>query len=215
VGLRDVGRRRLAAQLGNPHGRFGRFVARELNRRNRPLMTAAVAALELRPGQAAADIGFGGGAALRLLLDGVAPDGQVRAVDRSRTAVTGAKRSYAADIATGRLSVDEASLTALPLPDSSLDAVMTLNTVYFVDDAQLGRGFGEFARVLRPGGRLVIGIGDPAAMARQPLMTHGFRVRSLHDLETAATAAGLSPVGRQRSQTNDDVPHHVLVFRRD
>jgi SAM-dependent methyltransferase len=49
---------------------------------------------------------------------------------------------------------------------------ITVNTIYFVDD--LDRACSELARVLRPGGRLVVGIGDPEAMARMPFSAYGF-----------------------------------------
>ncbi len=54
----------LARQLGRPEGLRGRLVGRGLNRGNRAVVTAAVAATGAGPGQVAADIGFGGGLGL-------------------------------------------------------------------------------------------------------------------------------------------------------
>jgi SAM-dependent methyltransferase len=48
----------------------------------------------------------------------------------------------------------EGDLTALPLPDRSVDAVLCALTLVHVPD--LARALREFARVMRPGGRLVI-----------------------------------------------------------
>ncbi|MEB0307138.1 hypothetical protein QN345_17720, partial [Cryobacterium sp. 10I1] len=59
----------LAAQLGHPSGWRGRLVGRMLNRRNRGIIRAAVDALEATPDARLADVGFGGGVGIELLLD--------------------------------------------------------------------------------------------------------------------------------------------------
>jgi SAM-dependent methyltransferase len=94
----------------------------------------------------------------------------------------------------------------LPIDDSSVDAVMTVNTMYFVpDDA-----FIELARILAPNGRLVLGLGDPTAMARQPVAVHGFRIRTLVEVETALGDAGLALADRHRVGSGPDA-FHILV----
>lgn len=47
---------------------------------------------------------------------------------------------------------------ALPLADGSVDLVLLVTTLCFLDDVD--RAFGEFARVLEPGGALVVGFLD-------------------------------------------------------
>jgi hypothetical protein len=61
----------VAGQLGRPHGVLSPFVARALNRGNEKAIVAAVDAAQAPCGGVAADIGFGGGVGLQLLLDGV------------------------------------------------------------------------------------------------------------------------------------------------
>jgi arsenite methyltransferase len=153
----------LARQLGRPSGPVGRFVARRLNKGNRPLITPTVEALDLRPGEVGGDIGFGGGLALELLLNRVGPSGRVIGVDVSPDMV----RRAAARFTDARLRVYQGSITALPLPDASVDAVSSTNTVYFVDD--LAKAFTEVARVLSAGGRFALGIGDPDMMRAMPV----------------------------------------------
>ena len=77
--------RSLAAQLRLPSGPAGLLVARRLNRNNREMVLAAVEATGAVPGERVADVGFGGGSGLALLLARVLPGGQVRGVDVSRT----------------------------------------------------------------------------------------------------------------------------------
>ena len=65
------------------------------------------------------------------------------------------------------VNVLTASATALPLADDSIDAVISNYCLHHLDDAAKREALNEFARVLRPGGRLVIadmmfdlGLGD-------------------------------------------------------
>ncbi|WP_425302646.1 class I SAM-dependent methyltransferase [Nocardia wallacei] len=199
----------VAGQLGNPHGVLGKGVAAMLNRGNRPVIEAAVAAAEVGSGSAAADIGFGGGVGLSLLLERVGANGTVHGVEISPDMLARAKSRFSADIGTGRLRALEGSLTDLPLADASLDAAITVNTVYFV--TELDRACAELARVLRPEGRLVVGIGDPAAMARMPFTAYGFRLRPVPELIDALERAGFTV--EDRPLGNGPIPAHLLVAR--
>lgn len=116
----------------------------------------------------------GGGIGLRLLLD--RPDAPtVHGVEVSTEMIRQAQAAFAGDLAAGRLRLHHASITALPLATSSLDGIITVNTVYFVDD--LDQAFSELARTLASPGRAVIGIGDPDAMGKLSFTAHGFRLR--------------------------------------
>ncbi|MCM6778147.1 methyltransferase domain-containing protein [Nocardia sp. CDC159] len=200
----------LAGQLGNPHGVLGKGVALLLNRSNRGLIEAAVAAAEVGAGQAAADIGFGGGVGLSLLLDRVGAQGTVYGVEISPDMLARARSRLAPEIGTARLRLLAGSLADLPLADAALDAVITVNTLYFVSD--LGPVAAELARVLRPGGRAVIGIGDPADMARMPFTRSGFQLRPPDSIAAALERAGLTV--EQRAVANRPITGHLLIARR-
>jgi ubiquinone/menaquinone biosynthesis C-methylase UbiE len=186
----------MAQQLGRPEGWRGRILARGLNRGNRSFVAAAVEATGLQPGDVGADIGFGGGIGLELLMAAVGPSGTVHGVDVSDTMVAAARRRFAEQCSSGRLVVHQGSILALPLADSSVDGAVTVNTLYFVDD--LPAAFADIARILRPGGRVVVGIGDPDSMARMAVTAHGFRLRPVEEVAAAMASAGLaSPVVEQ------------------
>jgi ubiquinone/menaquinone biosynthesis C-methylase UbiE len=144
----------------------GRFVGIGLNRRNARTVKAAVDATGAGAGASVADVGFGGGVGLSLLLDRVGPSGTVHGVEISEGMLAAARRRYAAEVSARRLVLHGGALRHLPLAATSMDGLVTTNTVYFVDD--LGEVFAEMARVLRPTGRAVIGVGDPEAMAQMP-----------------------------------------------
>lgn len=197
----------MARQLGDPSGLLGGRVAKGLNARNGPLMSAAVDALDLSGGERVADIGFGGGAGLGLLLSAVGANGEVHGVDPSASMVARAGKEYADAIRSGRLVLHEAGMDSLPLGDGDLAGWISLNTIYFVDD--LPTALGELARVLRPTGRAVLGIADPDHMARLPFTRYGFRLRPVTEVVEALEAAGLDV--DDRPVRRDAWTFHLLV----
>jgi len=209
VGDRALGA--LARQLGHPRGLIGRLIARRLNRGNRNIVAEAVDASGARAGQVVADLGFGGGVGLGLLLDAASPNGQVHGFELSEEMIAGAERHYRAMVRSGRLVLHRVSGASLPLPNSSLDALITVNTFYFV--AELAPLLGEVARVLRPGARLVVGVGDPIRMAEMPVTRHGFRLRAVDAIFAELEAAGLLAVEHRRVGLGADAAH-VLVAQR-
>lgn len=201
----------LARQLGHPQGLAGRIVGARLDRANARMVAAAVDATRADPGATVADVGFGGGAGLALLLDRVGPGGIVHGVEISEAMRRRARARHREAISAGRLVLHAGSLGRLPLPAASIDGLVTTNTVYFVDS--VGEVFGELARVLAPSGRAAVGIGDPEAMAKMPFAEHGFRIRPVDELREAASAAGLEL--RDHERVGDGArTGHILVFGR-
>lgn len=200
----------VAGQLGRPHGPLGGVVAGALNRGNGQAIATAVAAAQVPAGGVAADVGFGGGAGLRLLVDAVGAGGTVYGVEIAEDMLRRARRAFRRDLAGDRLRLVSGSLTALPLDDASLDAAVTVNTLYFIDD--LDAACAEFARTLRPGARVAIGIGDPDVMRTLPVAPHGFRLRPVADIRTALQGAGFSTDVTTRSDGR--LPRHTIVAQR-
>jgi ubiquinone/menaquinone biosynthesis C-methylase UbiE len=121
------------------------------------LLETVVAALELRPGQTVIDVGCGSGQHLVRLAEAVRPGGQARGFDISPDAVAAARlRGVEAEVA------DAASL---PLPSASVDALACTYAIYY--HPRLGEVIAEWARVLRPGGRLAVS--GPAADTNREL----------------------------------------------
>lgn len=200
----------VAGQLGRPHGLLGPIVARALNRGNRRAIEDAVAAAGVRPGATAADIGFGGGIGLRMLLDRVGDRGVVHGVEIADDMLRRARSRFGDDVRAGRLRLVRGSLAELPVDDGALDALITLNTVYFVTD--LAAVCGELARVLRPGGRAVVGIGDPDVMAQLPVTRYGFTLRPVAEIAAALQDAGLRV--EQRRIDGKPLPRYLVIGER-
>jgi len=200
----------VAGQLGRPHGLLSPLVARLLNRGNGRAIAAAVDAAQVRSGAVAADIGFGGGAGLHVLLDRVGDDGVVHGIEVADDMLRRARSRFGRDVRAGRLRLADGSLTAIPLDDASVDAVITLNTVYFISD--LGAVCAELARVLRPAGRAVVGIGDPEVMHKLPFTEHGFTLRPVSEIAAALTDSGLEV--EQRHIDEQPMPRYLFVCKR-
>ena len=178
MGLRDF----VFRQLGDPHGLMAPVMSALFNRGNRSLIQDAIAAAGVRSGDVALDIGFGGGVSLAWLLESVGPPGRVRGVDPSMDMVDPARRRFSEPIRAGRLTVDHGAVEATKLDDASIDAAISCNTFYFWPDPAAGAA--EVLRVLRPGGRLVLG-----NRTVKVLRGFGFTDAEHNLLDDAATAA--------------------------
>ncbi|HZQ30488.1 MAG TPA: methyltransferase domain-containing protein [Mycobacterium sp.] len=198
----------IAGQLGRPHGLVGRAVARMLNRGNKPAIEAAVESIDVEPGAVAADIGFGGGAGLHLLLDAVGERGVVHGVEIADDMLARARSTFRREVEAGRLQLSQGSLTALPLDDHVLDKTISVNTIYFVAD--LDAAFNELARVARPGGLVAIGFGDPDVMRRMPFTSYGFTLRTVDEVTAALVKAGFQVV-KQRRLAAGPIPVNIVV----
>jgi arsenite methyltransferase len=114
---------------------------------------APIPHLALKPGEAVLDLGSGPGLDAFLAARQVGPAGRVIGVDMTPAMLERA-RSAAAHHGFTWVEFREGRLEALPVVDSSIDAVTSNCVINLVPDK--GRVFAEVARVLRPGGRIVI-----------------------------------------------------------
>lgn len=57
-----------------------------------------------------------------------------------------------------------ASITAIPLPDHSVDKILCLSVLQYLDDQEVRRALREFVRVLSPGGVLILHVKNSASL---------------------------------------------------
>jgi len=114
---------------------------------------APIGLLELKPGETVLDLGSGAGIDAFLAAQEVGPSGRVIGVDMTRQMLDRARKNAAT---TGHTNVEfrEGRLEALPVEDGSVDAVTSNCVINLVPDK--AAVFREVARVLKPGGRMVV-----------------------------------------------------------
>jgi arsenite methyltransferase len=109
--------------------------------------------LALAPGETVLDLGSGAGVDAFLAAREVGPSGRVIGVDMTPAMLEKA-RANAKKAGVGNVEFREGRLEALPVETASVDAVTSNCVINLVPDK--GKVFAEVARVLKPGGRLVI-----------------------------------------------------------
>lgn len=185
--MKDYLKAYLAKQLGHPSGWFGRGLIRLLNRENAGMNQLALEALALQDGEYILEIGFGGGYLIEQML-AIAPSSPIVGVDYSADVVTAGQKRFRKAIAQSRLTLQQASVEALPFVNQTFDAIATINTLYFWPD--LGLGLAECHRILKPSGRLVLSYNAPEFLEQQQLTQHGFRAYAPDAIEDSLRQAG-------------------------
>jgi SAM-dependent methyltransferase len=158
---------------------------------NAPLERAVVSMLRPEAHERALEIGFGPGVGIALLARRL-PDGWVCGVDPSDVMLQQATWLNRRAIRRGHVGLVSGQADALPWDDGSFDAVCSVNNVQLWEP--LDRCVAEVRRVLRPGGRLVIGVRD--WWWRNPDARRAF----VGEIERALERGGLTDVSTRRTR---------------
>lgn len=107
-----------------------------------------------RPGESGLDVGCGVAYLACELAKEVTPGGRIAAIDNSRDAVDASKVRIANGELNGLVDVRGGDAAHLDFPDNAFDFIVGAQVYCYVPD--ISQALREAARVLRPGGRLVI-----------------------------------------------------------
>src|SRR4051794_17169262 len=138
--------------------------------------------LDPKPGERILEVGPGTGYYTLDAAEWVKPEGEVDILDLQQEMLDHTMRR-AADAGLTNVTPTQSDATAMPYEDGTFDAAFLTTVLGEIPDQD--GAFRELARVLKPGGRLVVGelLGDPHYVRLAPM-----RLR--------ATGAGLSYQGR-------------------
>jgi ubiquinone/menaquinone biosynthesis C-methylase UbiE len=109
---------------------------------------------QLQPGERVLDVGCGTGTLALVAKERVGKTGQVVGIDPSRQMITRARRKMKRAGLT--LDFQLGVIEDLTFPDQSFDVVLCTLMIHHVPDDLKRQGLAEMARVLKPGGRLLI-----------------------------------------------------------
>lgn len=125
-----------------------------MNRFQEPEARALIADLGLSAGSRGLDVGCGVGLYTLWLAEAVGPRGHVVGIEPKAERVEAARALVGHLLPAARLEFREGDATKIGLPEATLDWVWCGDVLHHVQET--GRALGEFARVVRPGGRIVV-----------------------------------------------------------
>jgi SAM-dependent methyltransferase len=125
-----------------------------MNRFHEPVMHAVIAGLGLAPGSRGIDVGCGVGLYTLWLAEAVGPDGQVLGIEPSAERVEAARALVGDRLPPPRLEFQVGDGVEMDAPAGRFDWLWCGNVLHHIPDTQAA--LKEFARVVKPGGRIVI-----------------------------------------------------------
>ena len=160
MGVQDF----IAGQLRKPTGFFGRHVAARFMRwANAEINLRTMDALSLQPDDRVLEVGPGPGDLMNRIVPMV-PRGSITGIDFSPEMIDVCAKRFATLIESRRVELRCANADALPCSTDQFTKACTVNTIYFWSEP--GAVVGEFWRVLRTGGRLVVSFRPRVTMKR-------------------------------------------------
>jgi ubiquinone/menaquinone biosynthesis C-methylase UbiE len=185
-----------SAQARKPSGFFGRYVMTKIfNTGNADLNAFVKQQLELKRQDHVLEIGFGPGKLINEMAE-LTVDGVVEGIDFSPTMLKQAARVNKLHIQKQRVRLHQGDCTTLPFADAAFDKICSVNTLYFWKQPQ--SNLSEIFRVIRPGGRVIIGFRDDVQMSNLGLSDEIFSYYSQHAVMNLLAATGFSEVSIQQ-----------------
>lgn len=174
----------LGRQLASPSGIAGSIVGVAMGLLNARPTRLVIDAAEISADHHVLDAGCGGGQALALVAPRCA---HACGFDASPLMVEQARARNRHAIAAGRVYIQRGRFDDVPFPSGSFDRIIAANVAYFWTD--FGKVMAEFARLLRPGGRVAIYV-----TAAESMRNWRFAQTGTHRLfDRASLAAALAP----------------------
>ncbi|SEM32415.1 Methyltransferase domain-containing protein [Chitinophaga rupis] len=179
----------IARQLSHPQGEEGLKIAANMKVGNGGMIQRTIDLLACESNNTVLEIGPADGGYVPYLLSR-ALHLRYYGIDISETMLAQARQQHAALITNGMASFTLGNGRELPYDNDFFDKVYTVNTLYFWEEplALLA----EIKRVLKPGGRLAIGIRSKSIMEKLPFTQYGFELYDTAKATTLLQKAGFT-----------------------
>jgi ubiquinone/menaquinone biosynthesis C-methylase UbiE len=131
---------------------------------------------------------MGNGKLMSYVLE-ASPNCRYYGCDYSELMVEESARNNQDLVDTGQLSFHHCHAHDLPIADSSIDRLFSVNTIYFWENPV--EILQEFKRVLRPGGKICLGLRPRRLMQHYDFVKYGFNMFEGEDVIELLTSNGL------------------------
>ena len=180
-----------------PEGVGGRLMVASMNRGHAAMAHWGMSHLKVEKHHSVLDVGCGGGANVKVLLELA---DQVTGVDYSQVSVEKSTKVNRKAIDAGRCKIMQANAMELPFPEGVFDLVTAFETVYFWPDLLIC--FQNIHRVLKPGGQFLIcneADGEHDKDNKWTEIIEGMTIYTAGQLEEILRQAGFSRVEAQKN----------------
>jgi ubiquinone/menaquinone biosynthesis C-methylase UbiE len=144
---------KLIEQAKNPDGMVGSFMLKMMNTAHTEMNKWALANTKIGEESIVLDVGCGGGKTIQLL-SLINKNGRIYGIDYSEQAVKDSIKANKMDVTSGKVNIQQASVTDIPFPANFFDTITAFQTHYFWSD--LETSVKEVFRVLKEDGCFLI-----------------------------------------------------------
>ncbi len=188
-------RKQMMNNAKKPIGLLGRIKVKKMNTGDHETLARwGFDHIFLRGKEKAIDLGCGGGANVRRMLE-MLPEGRVAGLDYSEVSVRYSRETNSEAIAAGRCRILKGDVSQIPAKDASVDLVTAFETVYFWPDMK--KSFDEVFRILKNNGTFLI-TNDSDGKNEKSLewanVVDGLRLYTGDELERLLQEAGFSKI---------------------
>jgi len=180
----------IASQLSCPQGELGIEVGYKMNELNRFLTNKTIESLSPKQGDYIAEIGPGNGALSGHLLKSLGANGRYLGIELSETMAQEADTVLSNNDC--EVSVVYGDCLTVDVEGESLDGVMAVNVIYFIED--LIPVLKHLAKWIKPEGKIVFGLRSEKALESAPFTDYGFNIRSTDEIMKLMEEAGFASI---------------------
>jgi len=167
-------------QARKPSGIFGRFyMSRLFEKGNAELNIHLYNTLSIEPDDHVLEIGFGTGTLIGKIAENI-DSGLIEGIDFSTSMVSIARNKNQKHIKSGKVKIHLGDFDNFHLNDNSFNKVFSVNTIYFWKKPK--SVISKMYRILKPGGKLIIGFHEKSEMGKMPLNRDVFQYYSTSEL---------------------------------
>jgi len=175
-------------QARKPTGIFGRFfMSRVFEKGNVELNDLMYESLSIQRNDHILEIGFGTGKLIKKIAARL-DNGIVEGIDFSDSMVAIAQKKNRTHIKNGKVMIHLGDFDEHPFEANAFDTIFSVNTIYFWKNPEIT--ISKICRILKPGGKVLIGFHEKSEMQNWPLNKDVFQYYSTHDVTQLLSVHG-------------------------